>query len=137
LSAAIGFLTLTMGFAFLIWRIGHRHPKCIGGIDPDSDYFTDAFALSWTTFRYVFLLASRPSCLFLNLTNRSTNMKHCWLRRYLLWNLYRPAKHQRMHRNHNSSFNRSLSGSVICQLLFSSCNRKDQSHSELCASTIQ
>lgn len=53
LSAAVGFLVLTVGFAFLIWRVGHRHPECIGGIDFDTDYFADAFALSWTTFRYV------------------------------------------------------------------------------------
>eukprot|EP00977_Amphora_coffeiformis_P011452 scaffold2767_cov177-Amphora_coffeaeformis.AAC.26 len=53
LSAALGFLGATMIFAFLIWRIGVRHPQCIGGVDFETDYFMDAFALSWTTFSTV------------------------------------------------------------------------------------
>ena len=53
LSAALSFLGFTMLFAFLIWRIGHRHPQCIGGVDFENDYFMDAFALSWTTFSTV------------------------------------------------------------------------------------
>jgi hypothetical protein len=58
LSAALAFLSLTMTFAFLIWRIGDRHPKCIGGVDFETKYFTDAFALSWTTFRYAFSVST-------------------------------------------------------------------------------
>lgn len=53
LSAALGFLGATMLFAFMIWRIGVRHPDCIGGVDFENDYFMDAFALSWTTFSTV------------------------------------------------------------------------------------
>ena len=53
LSAFVVFLALTLLFAVPIWSIGHKHPKCIGGVDFATDYFTDAFALSWTTFSTV------------------------------------------------------------------------------------
>jgi hypothetical protein len=53
LSAALGFMIITLVFAFIIWAIGMFRPTCINGIDPDSNYFTDAFQLSWTTFATV------------------------------------------------------------------------------------
>ncbi|KAL7560430.1 hypothetical protein ACA910_016179 [Epithemia clementina (nom. ined.)] len=53
LSAFLGFLALTLLFALAIWILGHKHPKCIGGVDFETDYFTDAYHLSWTTFSTV------------------------------------------------------------------------------------
>jgi hypothetical protein len=53
LSAAIAFITLTMIFALFIWALGRANPSCIGGLEDSSDYFTDAYALSWTTFSTV------------------------------------------------------------------------------------
>ena len=52
-SAALGFLALTMFFALIIWALGIADPSCIGGVDFTTDYFTDAYALSWTTFSTV------------------------------------------------------------------------------------
>ena len=54
LSAAVGFLVLTLLFAAVLYGLGHHHPKCLGGVDfYEADYFTDAFVLSWTTFSTV------------------------------------------------------------------------------------
>jgi hypothetical protein len=53
LSAAVAFITLTILFALFIWGLGRANPTCIGGVDFESDYFTDAYALSWTTFSTV------------------------------------------------------------------------------------
>lgn len=53
LTAAVGFFSLTILFALLIWLDGLRHPECIGGVEYEDDYFTDAFILSWTTFSTV------------------------------------------------------------------------------------
>ena len=53
LTAAVGFFSLTILFALLIWLDGIRHPECIGGVEYQDDYFTDAFILSWTTFSTV------------------------------------------------------------------------------------
>ena len=59
LSSFGGFLILTLLFAAAIWILGRKYPKCIGGVDFETDCFTDAFALSWTTFSTV----RRPSSL--------------------------------------------------------------------------
>jgi hypothetical protein len=53
LSAAVAFIVLTIIFALFIWGLGRANPTCIGGVDFESDYFTDAYALSWTTFSTV------------------------------------------------------------------------------------
>lgn len=53
LSAAIAFFALTIFFALLIWALGRKDPTCIGGADFESDFFADAYALSWTTFSTV------------------------------------------------------------------------------------
>jgi hypothetical protein len=53
LSAAVAFITLTILFALFIWALGRANPSCLGGIDFETDYFTDAYALSWTTFSTV------------------------------------------------------------------------------------
>lgn len=58
LSAAVAFITLTIIFALFIWALGRANPDCIGGVDFDSDYFTDAYALSWTTFSTVVSVVS-------------------------------------------------------------------------------
>lgn len=53
LSAACMFLGLTLMFALILWILGRDDPVCIGGVDFESDYFVDAFGLSWTTFSTV------------------------------------------------------------------------------------
>jgi hypothetical protein len=42
-----------MFFALILWALGKKDPECIGGVDFENDYFTDAFILSWTTFSTV------------------------------------------------------------------------------------
>ena len=51
-TAAVGWIALTMVFAFGIWLIGLDSPHCIGGVDfaESPMKFTDAYQLSWTTF---------------------------------------------------------------------------------------
>ena len=52
MSAAVGFLVSTLLFAAVLYGLGHHHPKCLGGVDfYEAYYFTDAFVLSWATFR--------------------------------------------------------------------------------------
>lgn len=53
LSAAIAFFGLTMLFSVFIWGIAKTQPTCIGGVDPERQYFADAYMLSWTTFTTV------------------------------------------------------------------------------------
>mmetsp|Transcript_2815 Transcript_2815/g.7892 ORF Transcript_2815/g.7892 Transcript_2815/m.7892 type:complete len:796 (-) Transcript_2815:184-2571(-) len=53
LSAGVAFMGLTLFFAAILWALGQPHPTCIGGVDFENDYFTDAFVLSWTTFSTV------------------------------------------------------------------------------------
>lgn len=58
-SAAIGFYTLTLTFALLIFWSGTNHPDCVHvngqnfGDSGRGDRFGDAYALSWTTFSTV------------------------------------------------------------------------------------
>jgi hypothetical protein len=55
-TAAVGYLIMTMLFACAIWLVGSRRHECIGGADfsdNGDNYFTDAFSLSWTTFATV------------------------------------------------------------------------------------
>jgi len=53
LSAAVAFFCITIFFALCIWGLGKANPSCIGGVDFESDFFVDAYALSWTTFSTV------------------------------------------------------------------------------------
>jgi len=53
LSLWFSFLLWTFLFALILWYMGREHPTCIGGVDFETDYFTDAWALSWTTFSTV------------------------------------------------------------------------------------
>lgn len=56
MTAAAGFFILTLLFAVFIWISGLRQPECIGGVSgghSSSDFFSDAFILSWTTFSTV------------------------------------------------------------------------------------
>lgn len=53
LSLTVFFLVITISFALFIWGLGQAKPSCIGGVDFESDFFVDAYALSWTTFSTV------------------------------------------------------------------------------------
>lgn len=59
LSAAVGFYTLTLIFALLIFASGTNHPDCVHvngedfGASHARDRFSDAYSLSWTTFSTV------------------------------------------------------------------------------------
>lgn len=53
LTAVIGFFVLTIAFALCIWFSAHNHPYCVGGVEYEANFFTDAFVLSWTTFSTV------------------------------------------------------------------------------------
>jgi hypothetical protein len=63
LSAAVGFYTLTLLFALLIFASGTNHPDCIHvngedfGASHAGDRFSDAYSLSWTTFSTVVSLS--------------------------------------------------------------------------------
>lgn len=58
-SAALGFYALTLFFALLIFASGTNHPRCVHvngkdfGQSGPGDRFSDAYALSWTTFSTV------------------------------------------------------------------------------------
>eukprot|EP00523_Entomoneis_sp_CCMP467_P008674 CAMPEP_0168725594 /NCGR_PEP_ID=MMETSP0724-20121128/4235_1 /TAXON_ID=265536 /ORGANISM="Amphiprora sp., Strain CCMP467" /LENGTH=851 /DNA_ID=CAMNT_0008772385 /DNA_START=178 /DNA_END=2730 /DNA_ORIENTATION=- len=53
LSLWFAFLSWSFLFAVVLWFLGRQEPTCIGGVDYESDYFVDAWALSWTTFSTV------------------------------------------------------------------------------------
>jgi len=58
-SAALGFYTLTLSFALLIYLSGLNHTDCVHvngesfGVSGSGNRFGDAYALSWTTFSTV------------------------------------------------------------------------------------
>jgi hypothetical protein len=56
LSGALAFLFLTLNFALILWALEMVRPNCIGGVEPDTHHFMDAFALSWVS---TFVLRSR------------------------------------------------------------------------------
>jgi hypothetical protein len=53
MSAILWFFTWTLIFALLIWAALESEPTCVNGTEYHSDFFHDAFALSWTTFATV------------------------------------------------------------------------------------
>jgi hypothetical protein len=73
LSAAVGFISLTMMFAAWIWALGRKEPGCIGGVDFETDTsYVDAFILSWTTFSTVGF-----GVIFAGTSSEVPNVKNC------------------------------------------------------------
>lgn len=58
-STFVGIWVLSLLFAVGVWNIGQAHPKCIAGVDFESEpYFLDIFGLSWVTFATVRIFIS-------------------------------------------------------------------------------
>ena len=111
LSAALGFLGLTMIFAFFIWRIGVRHPQCIGGVDFENDYFMDAVS----NFHTCRKLSPSPSpstvCDLMRINSLHVSVRvelddfqYSRLRADLLGDFSGQTRHQRVHWDYHSGY---------------------------------
>lgn len=112
LSAALGFLGLTMIFAFFIWRIGVRHPQCIGGVDFENDYFMDAVS----NFHICRKLSPSPSpstecdlmrinSLHVSVRVKLDDFQYSRLRADLFGDFSGQTRHQTVHWDYHSGYN--------------------------------